>query len=401
MLQGTRNLSLSPLEASRGYAMAHLAGYLAVGGQPILPGLSWSRSSFSPSGLAYLTAFFDALEEAWSTSFAPDKRRLAQRYHDAPQRTEAIIQGQKAARAVTRWRTRDGAEPARSRIYPDRYPKRDDVLSWKPTAPFYGASSGPDINAFQRGLLPGWGAQDTWAIGSVSRFEAAPFPDHESPEFARQFEKVQLIGGANSPVRTEEQSEVALFWEDGPGGVTAPGHFQLLALELCHKQSWTLLQQARFFCALSIAQADAAIASWHNKFHHDILRPETAIRYANTRFRPSSSMPEDSSWHSYIPTPAFPSYVSGHSVFGAASAGVMRLLLGSDRIRLTAVPADLVNWPMQLKNVSRSWNSLTAIAEENGASREYGGVHWEEDNQNGLQLGFAIADTVVKNSFSS
>ena len=399
MLQAARDLGLSPLEASRGYAMAHLAGFLAIGGRPELKAFSWDGPVPMQPELAFGIGFSRALEESWSISLATEKRNFISHYEDSNDRNESILIGRRAADAVIKWRTKDGAEFSRSRFYPARYTKRLDSMAWSPTGPFYGAAGGPGFETFRRGQLPGWGTQNTWVIGDVSRYQAEPFADPRSTEFLRQFDKVRELGGSNSKSRTAEQSEIALFWEDGPGGITLPGHFQLIGMDLVQDRLWTLFELAEFFCVLSLAQADAGIVAWHNKYLYDILRPETAIRYAASRFPDVKTLQAERQWKSYIPTPAFPSYVSGHSVFGAVSARAMSLMIGSDRIQLTGIPPDLILWPKQLRGVSRTWTSLNSIAEENGVSREYGGVHWESDNLNGLKLGYDIAARVVGQTF--
>ena len=38
---------------------------------------------------------------------------------------------------------------------------------------------------------------------------------------------------------------------------------------------------------------------------------------------------------------------------------------------------------------------MTEFAVRAGASREYGGIHWEADNTEGLRIGRLIANTVV------
>ena len=399
MLQAARDLRLSPLEASRGYAMAHLAGFLAIGGRPQLKEFSWDGPAPVHSELAFGIGFSRALEESWSISLAAEKRNFISRYEDTGDRHESILIGRRAANAVIKWRTKDGAEFSRSRFYPAQYTKRLDSMAWSPTGPFYGAAGGPGFETFRRGQLPGWGAQSTWVVRDVSHHQAEPFADPRSPEFLLQFDKVRELGRSNSKSRTTEQSEIALFWEDGPGGITSPGHFQLIGMSLVQDRKWTLYELAEFFCVLSMAQADAGIVAWHNKYLFDILRPETAIRYAASRFPDVKALQAERQWKSYIPTPAFPSYVSGHSVFGAASARAMSLMIGTDRIKLTGAPPDLINWPKQLHGVSRTWTSLNNIAEENGVSREYGGVHWESDNYQGLRLGYDIATRVVEQTF--
>jgi membrane-associated phospholipid phosphatase len=71
----------------------------------------------------------------------------------------------------------------------------------------------------------------------------------------------------------------------------------------------------------------------------------------------------DPSWLSYIVTPPFPSYVSGHSTtFGAAST-----VLGAF-------------FPERAE-------ALDGMAEEAALSRLYGGIHFRSDNEAGLELG--------------
>ncbi|MEN9062321.1 vanadium-dependent haloperoxidase [Ponticoccus litoralis] len=164
-------------------------------------------------------------------------------------------------------------------------------------------------------------------------------------------------------------------------------------MDLLQRQGLDLVDQARFMALISLSQADAAIVTWDCKFDLDVLRPETAIR---TTVLPQDRFARfhDPDWQTLIPTPPFPAYTSGHSTFSGASARMLAHLLDRDMVSFTGYAPDLVNWPMQLKGVRRSFTSLSQAAEEAGASREYGGIHWEADNTEGLRIGRLIADTV-------
>lgn len=396
MLQAVRDLDISPPMATRGFAMAHLAGSIASGNRStLLPDLIAPQATMVDA--AFTTAFSVALEEAFGTSFAIPRRLALARVAASDGRSLSIEWGSRVARQVIRMRIGDGAEPSRSQFYSSQLDSSATIpaLVWRPTVPVYGAPSGPGFEPYQRGLLPGWGAQKTWLIADPDRFQPSPFPHPDSTEFAAQFDKIKVLGRDHESGRTDDQSQIALFWEDGPTGITNPGHFQLLAIDAVRRQDWTPAQQASFFATLSLGQADAAICAWRAKYQTNILRPETAIRYARARFGLQSKLEADANWQSYIPTPAFPTYVSGHSAFGAVSTRIMAKLFGTDRISLTGRVPDSVNWPRQLRNVTRSWSSLNEIAEENGLSRELGGVHWETDNLEGLAMGRAIADEIV------
>jgi len=396
MLQAVRDLSLTPVQASRGFAMAHAAGSIAVGNR--LAGTRLVAPEQYDLDTAYAVAFSVALEEAWTTSLLFSRRRFLATRAGFRHQDASVVWGHRAAQHIIDMRVNDGAELSRSEYYVSR-DEHDTLASramrWTPTGPLYGARSGPAFDRFQRGASPAWGWQRPWIVANTGDYQPEPFPDYRSPEFAAQFEKIRALGRDDGSTRTRGQSEIALFWEDGPRGISNPGHFQLIAIDIAQRQDWSLAQQASFFATLSLAQADAAIIAWRSKYQFDILRPETAIRFARARFAGENSLVADPGWQSYIPTPGFPSYVSGHSVFGAASMTAIALMLGSDNITVTSSVPDRVNWPAQLTGVTRRWSSLREIAEENGASREYGGVHWEADNLQGLAMGYRLASEVV------
>lgn len=403
MLQAVRNQSVPPPPATRAFAFGHLSGFLALNAiydqyATFFPTHAGSRHAHPE--IAYGVAFARGISEAFQSSFLFDRKRFLDAYPDSDAKEAGIALGEKAADAVIRKRINDGAEPNQAQFYLGRYARREDALRWSPTGPFYGAEYGPAFNNFARGLLPGWGDQVPWVMRDKKRFLAVEFPDQSSREFARQYIKVKQLGGNESTVRTADQTKIAFFWEDGPRGVTPPGHWQIIAMSLLQRYQLSLLDQARMMALLSLAQADAAITCWDSKYVYDIIRPETAIRTRTDAFNnPYLRNQQDSDWQSLIPTPPFPAYTSGHSTFSGTSARMLALCIGRDDIRFSGSSPDLVNWPEQLTGVTRHWSSLWQAAEEGGASREYGGIHWESDNKEGLRVGRELADYVFTHAF--
>ena len=103
------------------------------------------------------------------------------------------------------------------------------------------------------------------------------------------------------------------------------------------------------FFAMHNASFDAGIVAWHVKRRYDGVRPITAIRYLKQGQmvyawggpgRPTEYIPGEK-WIPYNPgsnlTPAFPGYISGHSIFSSASATVLRLFTGSDLFGFSTV----------------------------------------------------------------
>ncbi len=234
---------------------------------------------------------------------------------------------------------------------------------------------------------------------SGSQFRSDPFLDPASPEFAEDFDLVRHLGGKDSTIRTEDQSEIALFWEDGPWGITPPGHFLYIAMQVMQDHGFDFLDTARNFALLGATQCDASINAWDNKFHHDVIRPETAIKFRCSKFGSNDPwIVEQANWESYIPTPNFPGYTSGHSTFGAVGVEMTKLLIGTDEVTFSHESPDQVLWP-SLKGKVRHWTNLEQAAEENGWSRLYGGVHWKADHDAAMKAGRQIARHAYQTMF--
>ena len=375
--------------------MGHVAGFCAVNGieerYASYRGLPLAAAGIDARA-TYGTAFRTAVAEHFQQPFAIEQSRFLSAIPSSEAKSRGVEWGERVGRAIVKMRTGDGTHPSRTDHYLGRYPRRDDVLRWRPTGPHFDAGEGPAYGSYQRGLLPGFGQVKPWGVSSLTSFQAPRFPHPRSAEFVRQYEMVRRFGKSDSTVRTADQREIALFWEDGPWGVTPPGHFIVVAMQLMARTRMSFTQRARGMALVSIAMADAATTTWDSKYAHDILRPETAIRYRAAKLNPG--LRGDSNWKSLIPTPPFPAYTSGHSAFGAAGTRMLAHILGTDRISLSAKSPDRVIWPKALANAERSWTSLSQMAEENGMSRIYGGVHWLSDHVEGMRAGRAVADAI-------
>ena len=202
-------------------------------------------------------------------------------------------------------------------------------------------------------------------------------PDLESPRYFAELEEVRTLGAAVDSARTPEQTEIARFWADGAGTETPPGHWNSIAREVSASTGNTLEQNARLFALLNVAMADGAICAWDAKYTYNFWRPVTAIRAS-----------VDPAWSSFIPTPPFPDYVSGHSTFSGAGAIVLAMFYGTDRMEFS-IESDA------LPGVTRSFDRFSSAAAEAALSRLYGGIHFRSANEDGLRAGIAIGEWAV------
>jgi hypothetical protein len=246
---------------------------------------------------------------------------------------------------------------------------------WRPTPPGRAAA-----------LLPGWGNLRPFGVRDKKAFRPAEPPELTSDEYARDYNEVKALGGVDSTTRTADQTLIALFWNDEVGTCTPPGHWNLIAQEASRKRRLTLAENARLFALLNLALTDAGVCCWDCKFRFKLWRPITAIHQAD-RDANDATVP-NTKWTSLLTTPPFPTYTSGHSTFSGAAAGILAGYFKEDAIAFSIGSDGLAG--------QRRYKGFRAAAEEAGRSRIYGGIHFECDNREGLAVGKAIAEEILR-----
>jgi hypothetical protein len=278
------------------------------------------------------------------------------------------------------------------------YEEGNDPGEFKPIDPqFQPATEAPPV-AGNPPALPGFGRVTPFVINSVTQFRPDGPQDYGSPQYAREIEEVRLLGSKQNTdvttlTRTPEQTEIAQFWAyDRDDTFRPPGQLNQLAQEVALAQNNTLLENARLFALLNIAQADAGIVGWDTKYTYNQIRPIDAIRGGDLNSddnNPNSI--QDHNWDSLLGTPNFPDYLSGHSIFGGASTQILNRFYGTDNISFD-IPSQ------ELPGVARSYNSFTEVAEEDAISRVYGGVHIDLATVDGVGVGQDIANFIFDNA---
>jgi hypothetical protein len=277
--------------------------------------------------------------------------------------------GREVAQQILDWRSTDGSGAVVT------YTPGTDPGDWQPTLP-----------GFLPALAPQWPDVTPFAMTNGAQFRPAPPPALDTAAYAAAFNEVKDLGSATSTARTAEQTQIAKFWNDGLGTAFAMGYWNRIAQQAATDQGLGLVQDARLFALLNIAEADAQISCWDAKYTYNLWRPVTAIRAADTDGNADTEA--DATWTPLLVTPNFPSYMSAHSTLSAAAADVLTALFGDD-YHFT-VGAETVPY-------TRSFDSFDAAAAEAGQSRIYGGIHYQFDNQAAQATGHAVGRFVVEN----
>ena len=287
---------------------------------------------------------------------------------DGAAKDTAIALGLSVADAVLAARANDGADAFAT------YSGSTATGQWRPTGPTFEVADHPQ-----------WKTVQPFALTSPSQFRPAAPPALDTSAYAAAVNEIKQLGVATGSTRTADQTDQALFWADGMGSYTPPGHWNQIAQQVATAKGQSLSANARLFAQLNVALADAAIACWDAKYTYGYWRPETAIQNADADNNAATTV--DNAWRPLLITPPHPEYVSGHSTFSAAAAGVLAATFGDN----TAFSTTSATLP----GVSRSFNSFSQAAAEAGRSRVYGGIHYEFTNQAGNVLGGQVADAVL------
>lgn len=372
MLQAIRTDRTAPPIASRAMAMTMVAAYDAVAGiQPSYapyyvtdPAPVGANVDAAAAQAAHdvLVALFPAQTVAFDVALAASLAAVP----DGAGENDGVAWGAEVAAQILALRADDGATATVD------YTPPEGAGWWQPTPPAFGVS-----------LFPQWGYVTPWTMSHGAEFRPDPPPSLRSAEYTRAFQEVRHLGRIDSTVRTPDQTEIALFWADGPGTATPPGHWFVIADGLTRVHGFGVLDTARTLALLGMTVADAAIVGWDAKYTYDHWRPVTGTREADIDGNPDT--PAIANWTPLITTPPFPAYPSGHSTFSGGAARILAHAFGSDAIAF-ATTSDA------LPGVVRNFASLSAAAEEAGQSRIYGGIHWQHDNQSGLAAGRDLAD---------
>jgi hypothetical protein len=358
----------NPMSASRVLAMVHLAMHDAVNAaQPRYRSYAFAPEAGTPHRaadptVAAATAAHDVLLALYPKHKEMLGAALGTTLHDAGvgAGVEAGRElGAAAAAAMLRKRAGDGSQAD------EAYQPRAQAGRWRFTPGF-------DFLA-----APHWRAVTPFALTSPAQFRVAPPPPLESAEYAAAFEEVKRAGGKEASGRTDEQTRYAAHWYE-----FSDSGWNRIARTVAQSRPQDLWQRARTFALLNAAMADAYIAGWDSKMHHDFWRPVTAIRLAGEDGNPRTA--PDAGWTPLLPTPPVQDHPSTHSALGAAAATVLAHAFG-DRVAFTMVsPTALPQAPQ------RHFRSFSEAARENADSRVRAGLHFRFATEAGLKLGEQI-----------
>ncbi len=256
----------------------------------------------------------------------------------------------------------------------------DEPGRWVPTPPMYAQA-----------VEPHWKEIRTMVMDSASQFIPARPPQFDMKNKTSPFYKAVMEVKTTGDSLSQEQKDIADFWDDNPFKMNVSGHVMFATKKFSPPGHWMNIvgigsQKAgadfsttvAAYTETSIALFDGFISCWDEKYRSNFIRPETVINSAL-----------EAEWQPYIQTPPFPSHTSGHATISAAAAETMTYWFG-DKISFM----DTSSLEFGIK--SRLIVSFRGAAKEAAMSRLYGGIHYRFDNDHGNETGQQLGDFIVQ-----
>lgn len=361
----------TPVEQTRAMAIVHVAVHDAVSAvtgryEPYKP------VGHPPAGASLEAVIISAAHTALagvvgSSGTLSDRYAASLEAYGVAAMDPGLSFGQAVAEGILALRhpSVDGSGAAR---FPYTAPGAGSPGVWTPT------SAAPAAQA----LLPGWGAVTPWVLRSGSQFRPEAPPALDSERYARDYNEVRQLGAFSSALRTDEQTEIALFWRASPTAIWNP-----VLRQAVREHGLSTEDTARVMALFYIAGADASVACWEAKYYYNFWRPQAAI--INGGADGNAATIAEPGWTPRVPTAPHPEYPSGHTSNSGAMAAVLQAFFGDD--------PDFVIEATSSQNPGfvRRWARFSEGVDEVIDARVYSGIHFRTADEAGARLGRQVA----------
>jgi hypothetical protein len=260
-----------------------------------------------------------------------------------------------------------------------RYILKETPGSWDPTPPAYIAAVEPYFSTVRPLTLK--------SSGQFIPVPPVPFSTEKSSAFYKYLLQCHSL---DADSLSADKRTVAAFWDCNPFAVQDNGHMQIGLKKIspgahwmgitgiaCKKAGVDFESAIQVNTMVAIGLMDSFISCWNEKYKTNRIRPETAIhKYMDAR------------WHSFLQTPPFPEYLSGHSVISSTAAAILTSFFGDNFKYTDDVEVDF-GVP------ARQFNSFNKAATEAGYSRLLGGIHFQDGITNGKTQGELVGAWVL------
>ena len=289
---------------------------------------------------------------------------LADHFLDADDPGVAV--GQQAAANVIAFRTGDGAFAA---LPP--FVGFNETGVWRPTTSYLPPpppSGAPFAAEFLAYMTP-------YVIQSSSQFRPQGPPALNSGRYRKDYNEVKRLGGDVNSERTQEQADLATFWNLNFGT-----QWQRAVRDIAAAHVDNISDSSRLFALVSLSMADAMITVWDSKRYFMLWRPVTAIQEGDSDGNPHTD--GDVNWRPLVNTPPYPDYTSGANGVSWAAVRALKLYFGTDHFTFVYTSNNPAAIPP-----TREFTRFSDAGEQIIEARILQGIHFRFADEDGREAG--------------
>ena len=275
----------------------------------------------------------------------------------------SIAFGREVSTRVFTWAATDGSANVNPPYVPPP-PTPAHPWYWIPTSP----PPAPIVNpyAWQRRLL----------VPGVANGTALPPPPTYSTVAGSDFWNMAKDVYDKRNNATPDQQASAIYHRDVPG-YSPGGNFVSILSQTLSKATPMLDVAALAYAKIGIAQSDATIICFTDKYIFNLVRPVTYIKQFI-----------DPAWTTFIAVPNHPEFPSGHATINSAATTMLADMFGAN-FQLTLHTYDYLGYP------PRSYNSWEEMSIEMSNSRVFGGLHYQATQEKSRVQGKKVAQNIL------
>ena len=296
--------------------------------------------------------------------------------HSLSSADPGVAVGATAASGIIALRANDGRFP------PGQMPfvGGSNPGEWRPTDSFIGTPPAPPPFS---PMAARWVANVTpFALKSGDQFRAGPPPPLTSHNYTRDYNEVKAMGARFNSSRTDEQTDLALFWATNYVAL-----WNRALRDIAEAQNLNIGDSARLFALVNLAMADAIITAWDSKVAHVSWRPLTAIRLGNDDTNPDTV--GDSEWQPLINNPNYPDHTSGANNNSGAATRMLELFFGTNEMSFIVRTTNTAAIQQ-----TRTYGRFSDAAQDVVDARIYEGIHFRFADEDARKQGRHVAQWV-------
>lgn len=288
----------------------------------------------------------------------------------SPESLAGLFIGDTTAKLFMKWRENDNKNATAT--YQWKQPGLGVYQTTPPGSPEY-----QPIGIINPKLQP-------FSFRSPFSFRLPKLPDYNSERYAEDFNEVKKYGSLDSSFTTPEQREIARFHTENPG-IQGPRNIR----RIVDAQQLSLEDAVRLYAQIYTTLSDVTIAGFESKYHFNSWRPITAIRQAD--IDGNSATEQDTLWQPLCPTPRHPEYPAAHGCGSAAIMYTLENFFGTTQISFSVTS--------NVTGTTHNFTSTRDYLEEITNARVWGGMHFRNSTEQGVEMGRKIAQWVADNKF--